>query len=272
MFTPPEVAEIAVDVGMAKASIKPLKLFVLGILAGMFIALSAVGANTASSLVANGSLAKTLGAAIFPVGLTMILIAGGELFTGNSLIIVSVLAGETPMSGLLKNWFFVYFGNFAGSLFVSFVANSSGQYGLFGGAVALSAINCAVEKVSLPFFGAMGLAVLCNIVVCVAVWMSFAAKTVQGKIIAIYLPVMLFVLSGLEHCVANMYFISAGLFALSTPAYAAAAADISGIANLTWENFFTHSLVPVTVGNIIGGVLVGFAYWLVYLKKDKESN
>ena len=272
MFTPNEVAENVIGIGKKKASTASAKLFCLGILAGMFIALAAVGANTASSVIENASAAKLIAACIFPTGLIMVLCAGSELFTGNCLIIVSVLERETRVLQMLRNWVVVYAGNFVGSLFIAWSMNASGQLDLFGGALALTTMKTAAAQASLAFGKAILLGIFCNFLVCIAVWMSFAAKSIAGKITGVFLPIMLFVLSGFEHSVANMYYIPAGLFALSNPAYAEQASELANIGSLTWGNFFVNNLIPVTIGNIIGGmVLVGMAYWYIYLRKDKKA-
>ena len=271
MFSPKEVAQNVIGIGKAKATNKPAKLFLLGILAGMFIALAAVGANTASSVVENASIAKLIAACVFPVGLAMVLLAGSELFTGNNLIIVSVLEKEVTVGQMLKNWVCVYLGNFVGSLLIAALINYSGQLDLFGGALAVTTIKAAATKASLKFGKAILLGILCNFLVCIAVWISFAAKTVGGKMAGLFMPIMLFVLAGFEHSVANMYYVPAGLFAAGL--YPDAAASVANIANLTWGNFFLNNLIPVTIGNIIGGVgLVGCMYWAIYLKKPAADK
>lgn len=271
MFSPKEVAQNVIGIGKMKATNAPAKLFLLGILAGMFIALAAVGANTASSVIENASAAKLVGACIFPVGLAMVLLAGSELFTGNNLIIVAVLEKEVTVGQMLKNWLFVYVGNFVGSMLVAVLINASGQLDLFGGALAVTTMKVAATKASLNFGKALVLGILCNFLVCIAVWISFAAKTVVCKMAGIFMPIMLFVLAGFEHSVANMYYVPSGLLALGN--YADAAAGIANIGNLTWGNFFVNNLIPVTIGNIIGGVvLVGMMYWAIYLKKSPAEK
>ncbi len=265
MFSPAEVANNVIGIGKAKAGNKPYKLFLLGILAGMFIALAAVGANTAGCTIENASVSKLVGACIFPVGLLMVLVAGSELFTGNNLIIVSVLTGDVKWTAMLKNWGIVYLGNFVGSILIALIACYSGQFGLFGGALAATTIKVATGKATLTFGQAILKGIACNFLVCIAVWMSFAAKSVGGKLAAVYLPIMLFVLAGFEHSVANMYYVPAGLFAASATGTAAE--------GLTWGNFFINNLIPVTIGNIIGGaLLVGVMYWAIYLADAKKAD
>lgn len=271
MNSPKEIAQNYVATGAAKTKLPIGRMLVLGILAGMFIALAGVGATIASTTISNPSLAKLIGAFVFPVGLSMVLLSGSELFTGNNLIIISVLERQAKVSGMLKNWIVVYIGNFIGGALVAVLAVYSGTFNLFGNEAAASVINTAVAKVSLSFDQALFRGVLCNFLVCIAVWMSFGAKDVVGKVAAFFLPIMLFVVSGYEHSVANMYYTIAGILAAKNPAYAAAAMNNgANLSKLTWGSIFTNNLIPVTIGNIIGGmVLVGMAYWFVYLRKDK---
>ncbi len=270
MFTPNEMAVNLIGIGKKKASTPSFKLLLLGIMAGMFIALAAVGANTGSCVVENASIAKLIAACIFPAGLIMVLIAGSELFTGNCMIIVAVVEREARLLDMFRNWLCVYIGNFIGSIFVAICVNAAGQLDLFDAALAFTTMKTAAFKASIPFGKAVILGIFCNFLVCIAVWMSFAAKTVVGKITGCFLPVMLFVLSGFEHSVANMYYIPAGLFASMNPAYADIAATVPNIDVLTWGGFISN-LIPVTIGNIIGGsILVGMMYWLIFLQKDRK--
>ncbi|MDR1329036.1 MAG: formate/nitrite transporter family protein [Oscillospiraceae bacterium] len=265
MNSPKEVAQNYIAVGEAKAKLPAGKMTVLAILAGMFIALAGAGSTIASVTVASPSLAKLMGALVFPVGLAMTLIAGSELFTGNCLLIIPVLERRIKVSDMLRNWFFVYVGNLIGGFLVAALAVYGGTFSLFDNAAAGAVINTAVAKASLSFGDALLRGILCNFLVCIAVWISFAAKDVVGKVAGLFLPIMLFVLSGYEHSVANMYYISAGLFAAKNPAYAAAAT--ANLTKLSWGSMFGKNLLPVTLGNIIGGVLlVGVAYWFTYLR------
>ncbi len=273
MNSPKEITQNYVATGVAKTKYSIGRMLVLAILAGMFIAAAGVGATIASTTIASPSLAKLIGAAVFPVGLAMVLIAGSELFTGNALIIIPVLERQAAVSGMLKNWFFVYVGNFIGGTLVAALTVYGGTFSLFANEAAASVISTAVAKVSLSFGDALLRGILCNFLVCIAVWMSFAAKDIVGKVAALFLPIMLFVLSGYEHSIANMYYITAGLFAAKNPVYAAAAVNSgANLSKLTWAAMFTKNLIPVTIGNIIGGaILVGVAYWFVYLRKEKKQ-
>jgi formate/nitrite transporter len=267
MYSPKEIAHNYIATGSNKAGQKAGRLFVLAILAGMFIALASVGATTASVSITSPSLAKLVGALMFPTGLAMTLIAGSELFTGNCLIIIPVLTRDIRVGAMLRNWVIVYIGNFVGGLLVSAIVVYGHTFSLFDNQLAAAAIHTAVGKVELGFGDALLRGVLCNFLVCVAVWMAYAAKDVTGKVAGLFLPVMVFVLCGYEHSVANMYYISAGIMASVDPRYAAAVAVGENLSALTWGALVVKNLIPVTIGNIIGGAgLIGLPYWYVYLR------
>lgn len=262
MYTPSEIAKRYTEAGAAKTKNPPMKLFVLAVFAGIFIALGAFGSQVAGIDAVGASFKKFLSALIFPIGLLMVIMAGAELFTGNSLIIISVLDKKASIKGLIKNWIIVYIGNLAGSIFIAMLLTYSDMYSMFGGELAESVVATAQTKVGLSFQEAFLRGILCNILVCIAVWVSFSAEDVAGKIIGLFLPITLFVISGYEHCVANMYFIPAGLLA-------AGRYDIDAN-SLTWGSFFVNNLIPVTIGNIIGGAfIVGAGYFFVYLHNSK---
>ena len=275
MNSPKEIAQNYVATAVAKTKYPPEKMVLLGVLAGMFIALAAVGSIIAPATVLTASTAKFLGALVFPVGLAMVLIAGSELFTGNCLIIISVLEKEAKVSAMIKNWVFVYIGNFIGSILVAALTVYGGTFSLFGGAAGASLIKTAVAKVTLSFSDALLRGILCNFLVCIAVWITFAAKDVVGKIAGLFFPIMLFVLCGFEHSIANMFYIPAGLFAKTDAASLAAYTannSVIQLDSLTWGALFTKNLIPVTLGNIIGGViLVGAAYWFIYLRDTEKK-
>ena len=271
MNSPAEIAKNYINIGKGKVNTPVSKMFLLAMMAGMFIAMAGVGAGTASCTIENASAAKLVGAAVFPGGLAMVLIAGSELFTGNTLLLIPLMKKEVNIAGVLKNWVVVYLGNLVGSMLVAAICVWGGQLGLFNNALAVSAMSTAVAKCSMPFMQALIKGIGCNFLVCIAVWMSFGAKDIAGKFFALYLPILIFVVAGFEHSVANMYYISVGLFAKTNPAYVeAAAAAGKDLSALTWGNMFIANLLPVTIGNIIGGgVLVGLTYWFVYLRKSK---
>jgi len=274
LFSPAEVAKNYIATGKAKVNTPIWKMIFLGILAGAFIAVGGVASTTASVSISAASVAKLVGACVFPGGLAMVLLAGSELFTGNCLLTLPLLQKEIKVGGMLKNWVFVYIGNFIGGCLVSAAVVYGHQLSLFGNGMAVSVISTAVAKCTLSFGDALIKGIMCNFLVCIAVWISFAAKDVAGKIIGIFFPIMMFVLCGFEHSVANMYYISAGLFANGMPAYAqaAAAAGVNTSA-LTLGGVFGANLLPVTIGNIIGGGLfVGILYGAIYLGKKKEDK
>lgn len=251
MLTPDKIAKKTIEVGKTKANLSSRKMILLSILAGMFIALAGVGATFGN--VYGGKIA---GALIFPVGLIMVVIAGSELFTGNNLMLTSWFKNEITWTKLLKNWCLVFLGNFIGAILVALLVTYSGVFDN----IADSVVATATTKSNLNFFEAIIRGVFCNFLVCIAVWMAFGAETIPGKILAIFGPIMLFVLCGFEHSVANMFYGPACIFV----------AFKNGLTpeNLNFSLFFINNLLPVTIGNIIGGAgMVGFTYYLIYLRK-----
>lgn len=276
-LTPAEITEGFIAVGQKKAdATPPLSLFVLGILAGAFIAFASEGSNTAIHTIASIGVGKALAGALFATGLMLVVVAGGELFTGNCLIVISCLECKSRVASLLKNWFFVYIGNFVGSVMIAFFIFKSGQLGFSDGLLGGFTIKIAVYKTNLTFTNAFYMGILCNWLVCLAVWMAFGAQDIAGKLLAIFFPIWLFITSGFEHCVANMYYIPAGIMAKTVDSYAAKAMSLGvspeQMANLDWGAFVFNNLIPVTLGNIVGGGLfVGIVYWFVYLRKTNKA-
>lgn len=257
MYVPSQIANRCSEAGAAKTKLPVLKAFLLAVFAGMFIAFGAFASQVIAVSIGAESLAKFMGAAVFPVGLFMVIIAGAELFTGNNLIVISVLDGKATLKGMFRNWGIVYLGNLVGSILIALMTTYGHAYSLFGGKLAEAAVAAAQNKALLSVPDALIKGILCNILVCIAVWVSYSAEEVAGKIIALSLPIMLFVLSGYEHSVANMFFVPAGI--LVSGAYGIAADS------LTWLGFL-HNLIPVTIGNIIGGAgVVSFVYYYAYL-------
>jgi len=272
-FAPAEVAKNYKATGKAKVNTPIPKMILLAVLAGAFIALGGVASTTAAVSIASPSVGKLVGACVFPGGLTMVLLAGSELFTGNCLLTIPLLEREITWGGMLKNWLFVYIGNFIGGLLIAAGVVFGHQLSLFGNGMAVSVLSTAAAKCSLSFGDAFLRGILCNFLVCIAVWISFAAKDIVGKIAGLFFPIMMFVLCGFEHSVANMYYIGAGLFARLVPAYAdAAAAAGVDLSSLTVGGMLAGNLLPVTIGNILGGaVCVGCVYWFAYLRKPKTT-
>ena len=272
LFSPADVAKNYIATGKAKVNTPVGKMILLGIMAGAFIAFGGVASTAVAVSVPLASVGKFLGSCIFPGGLTMVLLAGSELFTGNCLLTIPLLEKEISFGGMLKNWVFVYIGNFIGGMLVAAGVVYSHEVSLFDNGMAVSVISTAAGKCSLSFGDAFIKGILCNFLVCIAVWISFAAKDVVSKIVGLFFPIMIFVLSGFEHSIANMYYICAGLFAKGNPVYAEAAKAAGvNLDALTVNGFLIKNLVPVTLGNIVGGaLLVGCVYWFIYLRKNDK--
>jgi len=254
-------------------------MFVLAVLAGAFISMGAVFATTVTTG-GSGALpygvGKLLGGIVFCLGLILVVVAGAELFTGNTLIAMAWANRKVSTRALLRNWGVVYVGNFVGSLFSAVLVLLSRQWMGSGGAVGQTALNIARAKVNLDFTQAIVLGILCNALVCLAVWLTFSARTTTDKVLAILFPISAFVAAGFEHSVANMYFIPLGLLIKSfAPAefWTAIGATAADYASLTWGSFLLKNLLPVTLGNIIGGsLLVGGVYWFIYLRPRRKMD
>ena len=269
-----EIAEFAVNAGIKKANLSVMNQFILGILAGAFIAFGAQASNIAVHTITNVSIGKFIGGLIFPVGLMLVLMAGAELFTGNCLMIMALADKKITMIQLLRSWIIVYIGNLAGGILIAFLISWSGQLNYTGGLLGGFTIKAAAGKVTLSFCNALVLGILCNWVVCLAVWISFGAKDGISKIFCAFFPIWLFVASGFEHSIANMYYMPAGIIAKCNPLYVSKALESgvsqSAIDSLNWSSMFTNNLLPVTLGNIIGGsFFVGMVYWLAYMRGKK---
>jgi formate/nitrite transporter len=219
-------------------------------------------------------LGRCVAGVVFPTGLMLVVLAGGELFTGNTLIGIAVAQKRTTLSAMLRNWGWVYFGNFVGAVMLAHMMVNSGLFNNGAGLLGGVTIKIASGKESLSFLSAFYLGILCNWLVCLAVWIAYGAKDMAGKILGIFCPIWLFITSGFEHSVANMYYVPAGIMAKSNAAWAKASGlSQQALDNLTWSNFFLHNLVPVTLGNIVGGLgFVGMVYWFVYLLPAKQQK
>jgi formate/nitrite transporter len=275
--SPKEVAEGFVGIGQVKAALPIWKQLLLGILAGAFIAFAAEASSAATHAIANAGLAKCLAGTLFAGGLMLVVICGAELFTGNCLMVIAASEKAIKVRYMLKNWLFVYIGNFIGAMIIVLVIRFSGQLDMSSGLLGAAAIKTAVSKTSLTFVKALLLGIGCNWLVCLAVWMASAAKDAAGKILGIFFPIWLFITSGFEHCVANMYYIPVGILAKTDPNLTGTAIEAglsqAQLDNLTWGSFITANLIPVTIGNIIGGAFfVGIAYWLAYVRKTKKER
>jgi formate transporter len=273
-YSPPEVAQKAEAVGVTKGTRDILSTILLGILAGVFIGLGAMFCTVVTTDLGLGfGLTKLLGGLSFCLGLILVVMAGAELFTGNCLIVMSWMSGRTSFAKLLRNWGLVYFANLLGALSLVGLMFYTYQWAFSGYGVGANALLIANSKVNLSFGSALARGILCNALVCLAIWLCFSARTVTGKILSILFPITAFVAAGFEHSIANMYFIPMGILLANQPAVlAATGVTVNGVANLTWAGFIGN-LVPVTIGNIIGGgILIGAVYWLAYLGRERSAE
>lgn len=273
---PDEMAEIAEEAGIKKVKRRFSKTLVLAILAGAFISFGAIFATTVTAdLTLSHSFTKLIGGLAFSLGLILVIVGGAELFTGNNLIVMAWANKRIKTSQVLKNWSIVFFGNFVGAISIVVLMFYSQQYSSGTGGIGAKALSIAETKCSLGFVQAVVLGIFCNMLVCLAVWLCYSAKTTSGKILSILFPITAFVAAGFEHSIANMYFIPKALLIKSYATgefWAGINSSSEMYENLTWSNFIVNNLIPVTIGNIIGGaVLVGFVYWFVYLKGSKRE-
>lgn len=267
MLTPPEIVDEAINVGVKKSKGSFFTTLLGAILAGAYVALGAVSAAAASHSIENYGLAKFVAGAIFPVGLMMIIFNGAELFTGNTLLLVGQKDGKIPFTKVLRNWGIVYLGNIIGSILIAYLAYAGGVFDANGGKLGGYFIKIAAYKGGLKFSTAFFSGILCNILVCLAVWAQYAAKDIISKVFAIWFPIMAFVVAGFEHSVANMFYFTAGILAKLNPAYAEALQLHSDkLAKVDIAHAISN-IIPVTLGNIVGGgVIVGLSYYYLYKK------
>ena len=283
---PPAMAAKAEDLGVKKAGLSAANMFALAVLAGAFIGIGAIFATTVAA--GGMSVRDAAGAAtfttglpygvtrlltglVFSVGLILVVVGGAELFTGNTLITMAFASKKVTLVKLLRNWTIVYFGNLVGSILTAYIVFLGKQYTFGNGAVGLTALAIGEGKTGLTFIQAVALGIMCNALVCMAVWLCYSARTTTDKILAIIPPISCFVAAGFEHSIANMYFIPMALFVKGSgdaTFFQAIGRTAESFPNLTWGNFVFANLVPVTIGNIIGGaIMVGMIYWFVYLRK-----
>lgn len=271
---PPKLAERMEDVGVKKAHLDFWSMFALAILAGAFIGL---GAEFYTIVITDSGLGfgvgKLLGGLVFSLGLILVIIAGAELFTGNNLIIMAWVSGKLTLGQVMRNWIIVYFGNLAGSLFTVILVYLTKQWTFANYHVGVTALNIANAKVNLSFPEGLARGILCNVLVCLSVWLCLSGRSVTDKILAIVFPITAFVASGFEHSVANMYFIPMGLLLRGESQVVAAASKVTGdLVNLNLQGF-VGNLVSVTTGNIFGGgFLVAMFYWFIYRRPQKDKS
>ena len=250
MFTQAETYQNYITIAQSKTAAKWYKTLILAVFAGAFIAFGAVASNAASATF-SGSAASIAKAAVFPIGLTLVVLFGAELFTGNCLLLAPAIGKDIKVRHLFKNWGIVYAGNLLGSVLIALIV----VYGkVQTGAVKEACIAVASNKCNLNFGIALLKAIPCNILVCLAVWFALSSKTATGKIISLYLPIFAFVVCGFEHSVANMYYLTAGLLSGSSE-------------GLNVGNAILNCLIPSTLGNIIGGALIAITIHFLYRQK-----
>lgn len=268
-----EILEVVLLSAKEKAEARFLRLCVLGILAGIYIALAAYGSTMgAFNLLASPEyygLGRVVAGSLFTVGLMLVVTAGGELFTGNTMMVANLLTRDISVKSLLRNWTIVYLTNFVGALLIAYMVFESGlldsAMGMLGGVT----VKIAAGKTSLAFIQSIYLGIMCNILVCLGVWIATGADTMVGKLLGCFFPVWLFVSSGFEHSIANMYYIPAGLMAKTNPSFVELSGLSPEVLNSLTLGGLAHNLLGVTIGNIIGGgIFVAVAYYLAYKNKD----
>jgi formate/nitrite transporter len=276
---PAEMATKAQSIGIKKANLDFLSTFALGVLAGAFIALGCIFftvSQTTGGVEMSWGLSRVIGGIAFSLGLILVIVGGAELFTGNNLIIMAWASRKLSTWRVARNWGIVYIGNLCGAVATALFVFWGHHFEMANGGVGLTALNIGLDKVNLDFAQAVILGILCNAMVCMAVWLTYSARTVMGRILAIIFPITGFVAAGFEHCVANMYFIPYAILikAGATDTFwqnigtTAASYD-----QMTWGSFFVNNLIPVTIGNMIGGVFfVALVYWVIYLRKKQANN
>lgn len=270
--TPAEIIVANIESGKGKAELPIIRMILLGLMAGGIIALGGSASSVAAHDIGSVGVARLLTAVVFPVGLMMIVLAGGELFTGNCMITMAVLDGKTTLRKKIRNLVVVYVSNFVGALVIDVLVFASGQLNYSDGGLGAYSIKVALGKIDMTFVEGIASGILCNILVCTAILMASAAVEVAGKIWAIFFPIFAFVIAGFEHSIANMFYIPIGMMAATNPVYTAKAQELYGIsaeqaAGITIGQSL-HNFVPVTIGNIIGGVFfVSITYYLVHRKK-----
>ena len=275
--SPDQVILGNIKTGVVKAERSIPQMVLLGIMAGAFIALGGATSNVAVHGIKDVGLSRALAGAIFPVGLMLIVFVGGELFTGNCLISMAVLDKKTSIGKMIRNLVIVYFSNLLGALIIDFLIFFSGELNYSGGGLGAYTIKVALAKINISPVAGVTSGILCNMLVCLAILAAGAAKDIAGKVWAIFFPIWAFVIGGFEHCVANMFYIPAGMLAASNPDYVAKAEELYGItaeqcAGLTVINSF-NNFIPVTIGNIIGGaVFIGLMYFLIVVKTGKKAQ
>jgi len=263
-LSPEEVTVYTEQTGIKKSNSDFWKTFKLAFMGGIFIALASIGSMIATATIDNQSVAAVVAGIVFATGLMMVVIGGGDLFTGNVLIIISVFRKKTSVIKMSINLCSAFIGNLAGSLLIVFLINYSGTLTFGNGALLKKVLLKGIHKLEYGFTEAFFLGILCNILVCMAVWLAYSAKDTGGKIFGIFFPIMLFILSGYEHIVANMYYIPAAILAAANPEYVRLSGVGAEMINVLGVMNIPHNFIPVLLGNLVGGLIVGVSYAHIY--------
>lgn len=276
ILTPAQMAEAAEDAAYAKATGRPLKSFLLGLTAGGYIALGFVFFVTSQVGAADlpWGVARVIGGVVFATGLALVVLTGAELFTSSTLTLTARASGRITWGQLLKNWGIVYVANFIGALTIVALVFLGGTWRSADGGWGAVVLSTSLGKVNHPFLEAFVLGILCNLMVCLAIWAAYSGRTTTDKILAVTMPIALFVAAGFEHSVANMFMIPLGLLIKYTAGagfWAEAGLAQGDFAALTWDAFLVDNLLPVTLGNIVGGgVMIGILYWTIFHHLDGQ--
>jgi len=279
LLSPAQMARAAEDSSVAKATNRPLKSFLLGLTAGGYIALGFVFFTTTQvgAQEMPWGVAKLLGGLVFSTGIVLVVLTGAELFTSSTLTLTARASGRITWTQLLRNWGVVYVANFIGALVIAGLVHVAGTWHSADGGWGAVVLGTAQAKVSHPFLEAFALGILCNLMVCLAVWAAYSGRTTTDKILALTLPIALFVSAGFEHSVANMFMIPLGILIKGTAGaefWSSTGLAPADFADLTWGSFLVDNLLPVTLGNIVGGgVMVGVMYWTIfrYLERPRPG-
>ena len=275
--TPEKIVEFTNKISVTRSK-KPIPIILLGaLMAGLFVAVGASSSSAAVYGITNTGLAKCLCGAIFPIGLILIVLLGGELFTGSTMMIMSSMKKQVKWHKMFSLLGLIFIGNFIGALIVVLFVTNTGQYNYDAGALGAYTIKVAVSKTSLSWGTVFASGIMCNTIVCLGILMATSAKSVIGKVSVCFFSIWVFVIGGYEHCVANMYYLPAGMVAASNPDYVAKAIDLygvsaDGIANLNVGTMFLNSLIPATLGNMVGGmIIVSIPMFLLYSFRKKPT-
>lgn len=273
---PMDAVKNFINISTTRVKNDPMKIILLSIFAGMFIAFGAAGSSVAAHNIEVPGLSRLVTGLVFPVGLMMVILTGAELFTGNCMFVMGVLEKKITAKKMMEVLLLAYFGNLIGGVLIAILISQSGQFDYTSGLLGAYTIKVASGKVALTFTKALISGILCNVLVCTAVFIAGSATDIIGKLFSVFFPILIFVVSGFEHSVANMYYIPAGILATKNRELVMTAMEQYGlsaeqIANVNWQRFFINNLLPVTIGNVLGGVFI-FALPILYIYREKKGE